>query len=177
MNPLSLIPTTWLWPAAAIVGAVLVGTVGVQTLRLAHAQRDLAETKAVWSADRAQAAEVARKAEADARAEEQRRAAAQKEITDEYDRKLQAARADAVIADAAAGRLQQRVVALIAAAREAARHPETVQPSPAADDPAGMLADVLGRCVARVRLLATAADERGAAGSACEREYDALTAP
>lgn len=42
--------------------------------------------------------------------------------------------------------------------------------------PPEMLADVLGRCIARVRLLATAADERGAAGALCEREYDEVTA-
>jgi hypothetical protein len=162
-------PLGW-WAALALAGLV-----GVQTLRVDHALRDMAEMKAAWSTDRQHAADLARKAEADARAEEQRRAAAQKEITDEYERRIQASRADAAVADAAAGRLQQRVAALVAAARQAASHPGVVVPSAPADDPTGMFADVLGRCVARVRVLAAVADERGAAGTACEREYDALT--
>jgi len=41
-------------------------------------------------------------------------------------------------------------------------------------DAAGMLADVLGRCIARVRFLASVADERGTAGELCERSYEAL---
>jgi hypothetical protein len=109
------------------------------------------------------------------RAEEQRRAASLQGNVDEAEKKLAAARADIAIRDAAAGRLQQRVATLVARAREAARNPQPAASSAPADDPAGMLADVLGRCVARVRLLATVADERGIAGNACQASYDALS--
>lgn len=112
------------------------------------------------------------------RDEEQRRAKAQQEIEDAHQLALQKARADVAIADAAAGRLRERVIALVAASRSAAGHDTGAAPiSPPADDAAGVFADVLGRCVARVRLLAAVADDRGAAGSACEQSYDALTAP
>lgn len=176
MNPLSLVPTSWLWPAAAIAGAALFAALGVQTIRVDHALRDLAEIKAAWQTDRAAAAEASRKAEAAARAEETRVRAEQEEKIDAAEKAAERARADRAIADAAAGRLSQRVAALVAAAREAASHPQVVQPGAPTADPAGMLADVLGRCVARVRLLATVADERGTAGQLCEQSYDAMTA-
>jgi hypothetical protein len=170
-----MIPPT-IYVKAAVVLALL-AAIGVQTLRADHFERDVAEVKAAWSADRAQAAERAQKAEADARAKEQLWIKQQKERDDANDLKLQSLRADATLADAAAGRLQQRVAALVAAARQAATSPGPVQSGPPATDPAGMLANVLGRCIERVRLLATVADERGAAGSLCERQYDEVTAP
>ena len=57
----------------------------------------------------------------------------------------------------------------------AARNPGLAIGSPPTDDATGVLADVLGRCVARVQRLAAIADERGRAGQLCERAYDALT--
>jgi hypothetical protein len=172
-----LVPTGWLWPAAGVAGLALVAGLGVQTLRVDHALRDLAEVQAAWSRDREQAAEKSRQAEATARAREQAWLAQQKELDDANNLKLQALRADIALRDAAAGRLQQRVAALVAAARAAATGASPEQGSPPAADTTGMLADVLGRCIERVRLLATVADERGAAGALCEGEHDAVTAP
>ena len=136
-----------------------------------------AAVQAMWDAAELRRAAVAAAAQLAARAEEQRRAAAHQEALDAYEAQLARARADAAIADAAAGRLRQRVAALIRAARgdSGGADPGVAPPGPAAQDPAGLLADVLGRCVERVRFLAAAADERGAAGQACERAYDALT--
>jgi hypothetical protein len=91
---------------------------------------------------------------------------------DEAATKLTALRADIVARDAAAGRLQQRVAALVAASRQAAAGSAPVQSRPSTDDPIGVLADVLSRADARAGLLATVADERGIAGKLCEREYD-----
>jgi hypothetical protein len=177
MNPLSLIPTTWAWPAAGLAALALVGALGVQTVRIDHLKRDIAELQAAWLKDREQASVAARKAEAAARATEQAWLKRQKDLDDANDLKLQALRADIAIRDAAAGRLQQRVAAYVAAARAAAEGAAPEQGGPPATDTAGVLADLLGRCVARVQQLATVADERGAAGSLCEGEHDAVAPP
>jgi hypothetical protein len=141
--------------------------------------RGTAEVQARWTAEDLKRAQVAAAAQEAARAEEQRRTAAQKEATDEADKKLARARADVVIADAAAGRLQQRVSALLSAARggQVPVDPTATQPGQAADDAAGVLANVLFRCVGEYRRMAAIADERGTAGEACVKSYDALTAP
>lgn len=47
-------------------------------------------------------------------------------------------------------------------------------PSKQSEDPLGVLANVLGRIEAREEVYARTADERGIAGSDCERRYDAL---
>lgn len=136
-----------------------------------------AEVHAEWATEKAAAALTAQLAEAEARAEEQRRNAAQKESDRVQAEEIQRARADAAAAGAAADQLRQRVAALVAAARESRGNPAAAFVGPPAEDAAGMLADVLGRCVERVRVLAAVADDRGAAGGACERSYDALTPP
>ena len=163
-----------LWPLAGAIGASLVLWGGVQTVRLKYAQAETREVKATVAIERINAAAAALQQSAEFRAEETRRVTLQQKKIDAAEKIIAAARADAAIADAAAGRLQQRVAVLIAAAREAASHPEAVRPGQAADDPAGVFADVLGRCVTRVRLLAAVADGRGAAGQLCQQSYDAL---
>jgi hypothetical protein len=175
MNPLSLIPTTWLLPAAAVVGAALLATAGVQTWRLHTEQAARATDRASMAEERLLASRVTLLDEQRNRAEEQRRRDEQQEKIDAAEKTAERDRADRAIAVAAAGRLSQRVTALVAAAREAGSNSQAVQPGQAASDPAGMLVDVLGRCVQRVRLLASVADERGNAGKLCEQSYDALT--
>lgn len=140
-------------------------------------QRVLDDERRDWAAARDAAAEVARLAALAARAEEQRRVAALQEALDAAELEARRERADRAIADAAAGRLRERVAALVTAARFAARNPGLALGGTPAEDAAGVLADVLGRCEARVRVLAGVADERGRAGQLCERAYDALTAP
>ena len=177
MSFLSLIPLPYrlLATAAALVSIVVSVLIwGGHRERSGYAA-GAASIQALWDADRARAAAAALAASEAARAEEQRRAAAQQEVVDAYEKELQRMRADVAIADAAAGRLRERVAALVAAARQAAGGASLAPGSPPADDATGMLADVLGRCISRVQLLARVADERGAAGRACERAYDALT--
>ncbi|MCW3539343.1 DUF2514 domain-containing protein [Burkholderia cenocepacia] len=106
-----------------------------------------------------------------ARAEEQRRTAAQSEIAKDANKQRTAALADAFVARAAAGSLQQRVDQLVAAAR----HPAAAAGSPAAGDALDLLADVLGRADTRAGELAKIADDRGIAGRQCEADYDSLT--
>jgi hypothetical protein len=166
---------TYALAIACVVAAAGLASTGVQSLRLANAKTDLAKEQKARSDDRATAEAGARLANDNYRAEEARRAKERQEALDAKEAQLVSLRADIALRDAAAGRLQERVAALVAAAREAARNPEAPRPSPAADDATGVLADVLGRCVARVRLLASVADERGAAGATCERVYDSLS--
>lgn len=174
---LRLVPS-WAW--AALLALPLALWWGAQRYDAgkqagkAQVQVVLDRERAEWADARAAAAEVSRLAMRAAQEEERRRRQALQEAIDDAERIAQRERADRVVADAAAGRLRERVEALVAAARFTARNPGLALGSPAADDAAGVLADVLGRCVARARLLADVADERGRAGALCERAYDAL---
>ena len=59
-------------------------------------------------------------------------------------------------------------------ARTAAANPAVAASGPTARDPLAVLADLLSRADARASELARIADDRGAAGAACEQSYDAL---
>lgn len=176
MNPLALLSTYRLGIEIALVG-LLLAALGVQTWRLHSEQADSAAERVSFAEARTLASRASAAEEAKNRAEEKRVRDAQQEKIDAAEQVIARERADRAIADAAAGRLSQRVAALVASAREAARNPATAQAGPAADDSAGVLAELLGRCVQRVRLLAAVADERGTAGQLCEQSYDALTPP
>lgn len=109
---------------------------------------------------------------ADAEAENTRRAEAMQEVTryaNQYRTRLEVDRADAV---RARDELQHRLAAAVAAARAA-----SAAGGPPAGDPIGVFADVLSRADERAGVLAAYADRARAAGSACERAYDALTGP
>jgi hypothetical protein len=151
--------------------------VGVQTKRVEWAKGEANEVKAAWVLDRERANEIARKAELAARAREQAIAALQKESADVYQREINRAHADASAAGAAAGRLQQRVAELLAAASAAPSHSQIIDALSPTNAVARVLADLQRRADEAAGRLALVADERGAAGFACEREYDALTAP
>jgi len=136
-----------------------------------------AETQTRWDAAEKVRAETAAKAEAAARAEEQRRAAAQQEIARANEAALSQARADAAGAADAALQLRQHVAWLLTRSAGGAASGDPAAPVDRAPtgDAAGMLADVLGQCTARVQRLAEIADASRVAGSACERAYDSLT--
>jgi hypothetical protein len=175
----SIIPAPYRLLAGIAAIAAITSAVWLNGSRhgLAKGRAETAVVQQRWDAERAAQTAAALAASEQARAEEQRRANAQQEIQDAHDKALAQARGDALLADAAAGRLRARIAVLIAAARGA----EARDDSPSshigtpADDAGSMLADVFGRCVERVRFLATVADERGAAGQSCERWADALT--
>ena len=164
----------YLWPAVGIAFAVLMLGLGLQTKRIAWAKAETVQVQNAWALDRAHAQAEALRITTEYRAEEQRRIAAHQEIVDATERKLTQVRADAAIADAAAGRLQQRVAALVAEARRAAENSGPAGTSPPAGDPIQLLADLQRRADEAAGVLARLADERGAAGSACEAAYDAL---
>ena len=165
----------YLWPVAGAIGIGLVLWGGIQTARLKHAQAQTEEVKRACALERANATQAALKQSEENRAKEQAWQARQKEVSDEAERKLTQARADAVIADAAAGKLQQRVAALVAQARAATRDPASTPSSAPATDAIGLLAGVLGRLDQAAGQYAAAADESRAAGEACVAAYDALT--
>ena len=165
-----------LWPIAGVAFAGLLLAIGVLKLDNLRLEISVREAKALLATERGNAQAAAAQQEREFREREAATRREQQEKIDAAEQQLAQARADVVIRDAAAGRLQSRITALVAAAREAARDPQAVGEGASADDPAGMLANVLGRCIERVRLLATVADGRGIAGGLCEASYDALTA-
>ena len=167
--------TAYLWPIVAAVGVSLVLAVGVQTKRVTWAKADVQECKNASAVEHAGLVQAALQQSETNRAIEAAREAKQKEITDAADKQLAQARADAAIADAAAGRLSARVVALVAQARAAAANPAAFSASAPAADPVGMLAELQRRADEAAGIFARIADERGAAGAACEAEYQALT--
>ncbi len=191
MPILSLIPAQWrLLAAAAALAAAAMALLAWGASReadgrekgysqgmvvAARVQATLDSERRDWAEKTAAAAEVARLAALAARTEEQRRVAALQEALDAAELQARRERADRAIADAAAGRLRDRVADLVTAARFSARNPGLAIGGAPADDAAGVLADVLGRCETRVRVLAGVADERGRAGQLCVNAYDALT--
>jgi hypothetical protein len=179
MSPLDLIPAPYRLIVAGLAVAAAVGALlawGAHRESTGHAA-GMAAVQAKWDAERAIELAAAHSASEAARAEEARRVAAMKEIDDAHEKALAAARGDALLAGTDAAKLRQRIATLIAAARGSAARDDSPAShvGPPAEDPGTMLADVLGRCVQRVQFLATVADERGAAGAACERAYDSLT--
>lgn len=171
------------WPVL-VVGAGLLAFCGLQTVRLSDEESDHADTKVVLantiSKHEREAREASDKALAESEVQRLRERAREASKNKEIERAEAIAtqeRADRVIADATAGRLLGRINALVAAAREASGNPKTGEPGATATDAIGVLADVQGKCIARVRLLADLADQRGNAGRTCEKLYDSLEQP
>lgn len=159
------------WLAMGALALALAGVIGGQHIRIGSLT-----AKLTAKSNELDAAVVrAKQMDKEFRATEAAWAQRQKELTDEAESKLVQARADAAIADAAAGRLQQRVAALVAEARRAATRPAIATPGPATGDALDMLADLQRRLDETAGQLAHLADERGTAGQLCQDAYDALT--
>lgn len=159
MNPLSLIPTTWLWPIAAAVGAVMFSALGVQTIRLDGSERDIAEVKAAWSADTARRTQDALAADEKARVKEAADAAKLREVEDAYTA-LQTTHADALAAQRTAladnGRLRNAIAAY--AAGSGASSPDSAA---AASDRAARLGGLLAAALQADAEHASAAESNG----------------
>lgn len=162
----------WGTIAAALVLAVLLL---VQTGRLHTAQMDAAKTRTENAQTLQKIADLTVKALQAVRAQETQLAKAQEENARETANQLTAAHADADRARRAGDRLQQRIAAIVAAARAAATHSGAGPAITPVDTPAGMLAIVLSRIDERAGILAAYADTARIAGASCEREHDALT--
>lgn len=150
-------------PLALKLGGALLALVAAAGYGYHHGvQRERARTEA-----RIQAAE------ANARAITARRFQTIQEAQDAEFIARQTAQRDAAAARAAVVGLRQQAADF--AARSLPGDPATAASSPAADDRARVLADLLGRAAERADELAGAADSARLAGQLCERAYDSLT--
>ena len=172
MNLLALIPIRdWLYIAAIVA---LAGTGAA----LVHHEREIgaARVERVRQAEHAAAAAVAASAAASAGAETQRREAHIQEIVHATQDQAARVAADAAAADRERDALRLQLAAYRAAGGGAVPgHPAAAASSAPAGPGADVLADLLQRAVDRDVELARIADERGVAGSACERYADTLT--
>jgi hypothetical protein len=113
------------------------------------------------------------------RTEEQRRQAVADQEAQNANSKLVRARADAVIANAAAGKLRGQLAAYIAAVRRASQGAAAAaggasQPSA---DPLDLLAQLYGRTDDAAGAIGQYADQLAISGAACERIADGLQPP
>ncbi len=167
--------TAWLKlvPTWSYLVLALVLVVGVQQVRVMSAQSDAAQARTDLASYRTEVSERDRRAALFVIQENQRRQAATEKADAEAQEQLAAARTDAERAGNALERLQQRLAASEQRSRDAG-NAITAQLSQAAEDAARVRADVLGRVGEAAQLYAEVADERGIAGSACEKAYDAV---
>jgi hypothetical protein len=157
---------------------LMLAVIGTQTLRLHKEQKSHAADRTEWAIARAQSAEAAASAQAAYRNQESEWRASQDEIARNAEKAVQQARNDAADASAAARGLRQQVAAVVASdRRRAAARPSASASGPAASDTEDLLAGLFLSAVDRARELAAIADERGAAGVACERAYRSIAGP
>lgn len=164
---LKLVPgwAYWLLALAAVAGG--------QQLRVLSAQSVASKAQADLANYRTEVSERDRRAALFVIQENQRRQAATEKADAEAQEQLAAARTDAERAGSALERLQQRLAATEQRSRDAG-NAITAQLSQAAEDAARVRADVFGRIGEAAQLYAGVADERGIAGSTCEKAYDAV---
>lgn len=175
---LKLVPP-WAWLAGAwALSLALVG--GVQQVRVALAQVEAAralaaaEQSAGALADyKTEVSERDRKATLAALQETKRRMAAIDKVQKDAELQLETARADAANAGSALERLRQRLDIAERRSR-AAGNTITSQLGKAAEADSRVRTELLGRLGALAQLYAGVADERGVAGTACERAYDGV---
>ncbi|MEW6312178.1 MAG: DUF2514 family protein [Pseudomonadota bacterium] len=164
---LKLVPG-WAWWVLAL--AVVAGG---QQIRVLSAQSVASKAQADLANYRTEVSERDRRAALFVIQENQRRHAVTEKADAEAQEQLAAARTDAERAGSALKRLQQRLAAAEQRSRDAG-NAITAKLSQAAEGASRMRADLLGRVGEAAELYAGVADERGIAGSACERAYDAV---
>lgn len=160
---------------AAGVALAFAALAGVQTLRLSWEQTAHAETVTAHEKQVAAAALAAKEAVDAARAEEQRRYTELQEIANETSKALARARADGAAAVAVAGRLRERIVALVAAAGRCPGDSDAAGGGEAARAAGDLLDNLQRRLDEAADAIARHADDARIAGLACERSYNALT--
>lgn len=165
---LKLIPGWAYWVLALAVVA------GGQQMRVLSAQSVASKAQADLANYRAEVSERDRRAALFVIQENQRRQAAMEKADAEAQEQLAAARTDAERAGSALERLKLRLAASEQRSRDAG-NAITAQLSQAAEGAARVRADVLGRVGEAAQLYAGVADERGIAGSTCEKAYDSLS--
>jgi hypothetical protein len=148
----------WPWLLGAALLLLAAGAGLVLWVEHRGAERGRAEVRAEWEAakDRQRAVDAAWRADLERQ---------HQEIADATRDRLARVRADAAAADRAAVRLRDVYAAAVARGCPA----EPAEGGASAPGTGDLLTYVLGSLEARARALALVADERGAAGSACER--------
>lgn len=164
---LKVIPGWAYWVLALAVVA------GGQQIRVLSAQSVASKAQADLANYRTEVSERDRRAALFVIQENQRRQAETEKADAEAQKQLAAARTDAERAGSALERLKLRLAAAKQRSRDAG-NAITAQLSQAAEDAARVRADVFGRVGEAAQLYAGVADERGIAGSACEKAYDAV---
>jgi hypothetical protein len=166
--------------AWALHAHVLTGRIAAARADAAQARADLADERAARALERAEVERVAREIVEQYRAREQAVAAELDRIKEQAHADLTRAARDAADARAAADRLRVAAARAARAAASGGSDPATSRAAAEGGAPAAgpglVLADLLGRCGARAVELGEAVDRSRAAGLACERAYDALTA-
>lgn len=164
---LKLVPGWAYWVLALVLVA------GGQQIRVLSAQSVAAEAQADLANYRTEVSERDRRAALFVIQENQRRQAETEKADAEAQEQLAAARTDAERAGSALERLKLRLAAAEQRSRDAGNS-ITAQLSQAAEDAARVRADVFGRVGEAAQLYAGVADERGIAGTACEKSYEAV---
>jgi septal ring factor EnvC (AmiA/AmiB activator) len=164
---LKLIPSWAYWLLALVVVA------GGQQIRVLSAQSVASQAQVELANYRTEVSERDRRAAMFVIQENQRRQAAVEKADAEAQKQLVVARGDAERAGSALERLKLRLATAERRSRDAG-NAITAQLSQAAEDTARMRADVLGRVGEAAQLYAGVADDRGIAGTACEKSYDAV---
>ncbi|MFV0677885.1 DUF2514 family protein [Variovorax sp. tm] len=165
--------TPLLWALGLGLVAAL-ATAGIERTRAAGARADAATARKDLADLRATAAESGRLAERAARNTEQTWRSRVNGVIQDGQKQLTAARADAATAVAAARQLRDDLAAYRTAVRAATAAPAAAAGGSPATDPLDLFADLFGRADARAGELARIADERGSAGTTCQRYADAV---
>ena len=164
---LKLVPAWSYWVLALVLVA------GWQQIRVLSAQSVASKAQADLANYRTEVSERDRRAALIVIQENQRRQAAVEEADAMAQEQLAAARTDAERAGSALERLQQRLATAEQRSRDAG-NAITAQLSASAESAARVRADVLSGIGTAAQLYAGVADDRGIAGSACEKAYDAV---
>jgi hypothetical protein len=168
-------------PVAYALGVACIGLMvlsGTLLWELRGAEITLARERAERAQEREKLVAEALAASEAARALEARWRAQHTEVQTDAQNRIRAAAADAARARSAADSLQRR--AEVIAAQCANPQRDGAGPAfggAAAQDPGVVLANLLRGVAQAAGELAAVADARGAAGTACERAYDAISAP
>lgn len=167
--------TPLLWVLGVGLLAAL-ATAGIERTRAASARTDAAKARQELAEYRATAAESGRLAERAQRTQEQIWRDRVNGVIQDGQKTIGVYRAAADRAGAAERKLRDQLADYRAAIRATSAAAGTASGGAPATDPLDLLTDLFGRADSRAGDLARIADERGTAGTICERHADATEA-
>ncbi|WP_431276292.1 DUF2514 family protein [Variovorax ureilyticus] len=166
------------WLYATAIALLLFLMLG-QQVRVSNARANVARTQKEFADWKTNAAETRLLADRAQRTEEQRKQEVATKEAEDAAQKLTQARADAAIANAAAGKLRDQLAAYITSVHRAGQDPAPAAGSAgvASADPLDLLADLYSRSDEAAGAIAQYADELRIRGLAAERIADGLQPP